>query len=49
MDFGLELKIEVNCSLNPILYFYPFSFFNLCSFMFVDDRILWILMVEMLG
>ena len=49
VDFSLELKIEVICSLNPVLYFYLFSFFNFYSFVFVANMILWILMAEMLG
>ena len=35
VDFNLDLKIEVIFSLNPILYFYLFFFFNLYSFVFV--------------
>ena len=49
VDFSLEFGFEVICSLNPVLYFYLFSFFNFCSFMFVDNINLWVLMAEMLG
>ena len=48
-SFSLELGFEHICSLNTILYFYLFSFFNLCNFMFVNSMILWLLMAEMLG
>ena len=49
VDFNLDLEIEVICSLNPILYLYLFSFFNLCSFVFVININLWVLLTEMLG
>ena len=49
VDFSLDIEIEVIFSLNPVLYFYIFSFLNLCSFMFVDNMNLCVLMVEMLG
>ena len=48
MDFSLELEIEDICSLTFVLYFYLYSF-NLCSFMFVVNINLWVLMVEMIG
>ena len=49
VDFILDLEIEVICSLNPVLCFYLFSFFNFCSFVFSINMNLWVLMVEMLG
>ena len=48
-NFSLELVFELICRLNNILYFYLFSFFNFCNFVFVDNMILWVLMAEMLG
>ena len=49
VDFSFNLGIEVLYSLNSVLYFYLFSFFNFYSFMFVDNMNLWVLMAEMLG
>ena len=49
VNFSLDLEIEVICSLNPVLYFYLFSFFNFCSFVFVINMDLWVLIVEMLS
>ena len=48
-SFILELGFEHICSLNTVLYFHIFSFFNFCNFVFVNNMILWVLMVEMLG
>ena len=47
VDFSLELGIEDICSLTFVLYFYLYSF-NFCSFVFVVNMDLWVLMVEML-
>ena len=49
VDFSLDLEIEVICNLNPILYFYLFSFFNFCNFVFFINMNVWALMAEMLG
>ena len=49
VDFSLDLGTKAICSLNSVLYFYLFSFFNLCIFMFVDNMNLWVLIAEMLG
>ena len=49
VDLSLDLGIELIYSLNSVLYFYLFSFFNFCRFMFVDNMNLWVLMAEMLG
>ena len=49
VDFSLDLDIEVICSLNPVLYFYLFSSFSFCSFVFVINMNLWVLMAKMLG
>ena len=49
VDFSLDLEIEAICSLNLVLHFYLFYFFNLCSFVFVISMNVWVLMAEMLG
>ena len=49
VDFSLVTWIEVICNLNLVLYFYLFSFFNFCNFVFVINMNLWVLMAEMLG
>ena len=49
MDFSLELGIEDICSLTSVSYFYVYSFFNFCSFMFVINMNVWVLTVEMIG
>ena len=36
-NFNLKLGFEHICSLNTILYFYLFFFFNFCNFVFVDN------------
>ena len=48
-SFILELGYEHICSLNTMLYFYLFSFFNFYNFVFVNSMILWVLMAEILG
>ena len=49
VDFSLDLGIEVICSLNSVLYFYPFSFFKFFIFMFIINMNLWVLIAKMIG
>ena len=49
VDFNLDLEIEDYYSFIVVLYFNLYSSFNFCSFMFVLNMILLVLMVEMVG
>ena len=49
VDFNLDLGFKDICSLIFVLYYHLYLFFNLCSFMFVINMNLWVLMAEMIG
>ena len=49
MDFNLDMEIEDYYNFISILYFNLYFSFNLCSFMFVINMDLLVLMVEMVG
>ena len=49
VNFSLDLGIEIISCLNSIFYFYLFSFFKFCYFVFIINMNLWVLITEMIG